>query len=138
MAITKISLSLLLAAAFNGIADASPAPQPDPVAEAHPDITPFPASQYPTRTYPRRNILSDLDGDVNSVLSLLGSVPGYVASGVPNFFQDFPTGDKVQSSLGIDSSQLAALPTQALVLPPYANWTAQGWNVRFHGNVSRS
>lgn len=56
-------------------------------------------------------------------------------TGIPNFFQDFPTGDKVQSSLGIDDDQLAALPTNVLNLPPYANWTDQGWNVRFHGNV---
>jgi hypothetical protein len=56
--------------------------------------------------------------------------------GVPNFFQDFPTGDSVASSLGIQSSQLAALPTNALNLPPYGNWTDAGWNIRFHGNVS--
>jgi hypothetical protein len=41
----------------------------------------------------------------------------------------------VQSSLGLNNSQLAALPTQVLNLPPYANWTNEGWNVRFHGNV---
>ena len=55
--------------------------------------------------------------------------------GVPNFFQDFPSGSAVQSSLGINDTDLAALPTQVLNLPPYANWTDQGWNVRFHGNV---
>jgi len=30
---------------------------------------------------------------------------------------------------------LAALPTNALNVDPYANWTDQGWNVRFHGNI---
>jgi hypothetical protein len=30
---------------------------------------------------------------------------------------------------------LAAKPTEVLNVPPYANWTDQGWNVRFHGNV---
>jgi phosphatidate phosphatase APP1 len=30
---------------------------------------------------------------------------------------------------------LAAKPTEVLNIPPYANWTDQGWNVRFHGNV---
>ena len=54
---------------------------------------------------------------------------------MPNFFQDFPTGSTVQSSLGLNNSQLSALPTQVLNLPPYANWTDEGWNVRFHGNV---
>jgi hypothetical protein len=57
------------------------------------------------------------------------------SSGVPNFFQNFPTGTDVQSSLSLNDSQLAALPTQVLNLPPYANWTDEGWNVRFHGNV---
>ena len=54
---------------------------------------------------------------------------------MPNFFQDFPTGNDVQSSLGLDDAQLAAYPTSVMNLPPYANWTDQGWNVRFHGNV---
>lgn len=41
----------------------------------------------------------------------------------------------MQSTLSLNDSQLAALPTQVLNLPPYANWTDEGWNVRFHGNV---
>ena len=41
----------------------------------------------------------------------------------------------MQSSLGLNSSQLAALPTNVLNIPPYANWTDEGWNIRFHGNV---
>lgn len=39
------------------------------------------------------------------------------------------------SSLGISETDLAARPTQVLNIPPYANWTEQGWNVRFRGNV---
>jgi hypothetical protein len=54
---------------------------------------------------------------------------------VPNFFQGFPTGDAVASSLGLNSDDLAALPTNVLNIDPYANWTNSGWNVRFHGNV---
>jgi hypothetical protein len=57
--------------------------------------------------------------------------------GVPNFFQGFPTKDKVQSELGLSNDQLAALPTQVLNIPPYANWSGGKWNVRFHGNVRR-
>lgn len=73
---------------------------------------------------------------INSVISGLGSdVSSYVISGVPQFFQDFPTGTAVESSLGITDSDLAATPTQVLNLPPYGNWTEQGWNVRVHGNV---
>ncbi|MCJ1338702.1 hypothetical protein MMC09_003991 [Bachmanniomyces sp. S44760] len=116
----------------------NPAPnKPTEAEQERPLITPSPVAWDPTTTAKhRRDILSDIDNDVNSVLSGLGSdIPSYVASGVPNFFQNFPTGDGVASSLGLDSSQVAALPTQVLNIPGYANWTSQGWNVRFHGNV---
>ncbi|TPX11533.1 uncharacterized protein E0L32_007744 [Thyridium curvatum] len=118
---------------------------PMPVEQRHPMITPAPTLDLPTRTLiEQRGVLDDLKSDVDSVFSKLGSaVPSYVASvqqltngkGVPNFFQDFPTKDKVQSSLGVDDKQLAALPTQVLNLPPYGNWSRGSWNVRFHGNV---
>lgn len=124
---------LLLPASLATLAVAAP----NPVAPRDPLITPSLVEYNPSRTinFPR-NIISDAKGHFDSVLSSLGSdVPSYVASGVPNFFQDFPTGDKVQSSLGIDDDQVAALPTNVLNLPPYANWTEDGWNVRFHGNV---
>ncbi|KAM0704106.1 hypothetical protein Q7P35_008338 [Cladosporium inversicolor] len=121
-----------LAAAAPGVV-----PAPNPVAPRDPLITPSPVEYDPSRTVKfARNIISDAKGSFDSVLSGLGSdIPSYVASGVPNFFQDFPTGDKVQSSLGIDDDQIAALPTQVLNIDPYANWTQQGWNIRFHGNV---
>lgn len=85
----------------------------------HPLITPSPSSWDPTKTEKfRRGILSDIGDDIGGVLSELGSnIPSYVASGVPNFFQDFPTGDKVKSSLGINDDQVAALPTQVLNIP---------------------
>ena len=100
------------------LAAASPAPTPkaDPVGPREPVITPSVVEREATRTYKhRRDILSDLTADVNSVLSGLGSdLPSWVASGVPNFFQNFPTGDDVVSSLGLKSSDLAALPTNCL------------------------
>ncbi|KAL9026681.1 MAG: hypothetical protein Q9196_004686 [Gyalolechia fulgens] len=113
-------------------------PEPAAVAQEHPLITPSPTLPDPvTRTVHRkRGILDDLKGDVNSVLSGLGSnVPSYVASGVPNFFQDFPVGEDVRKSLGLDDSQVSALPTSVLNVPSYGNWTNQGWNLRFRGNV---
>lgn len=98
---------------------AVPDSAPVAVAPRHPLITPSPTLQdVASRTVRRRGVLDDLKGDVDSVLSGLGSnIPSYVASGVPNFFQDFPTGDKVQSSLGIDDDQLKALPTSVLNVP---------------------
>ena len=128
------SRMLLLPASIAALAAAAP----NPVAPRDPLITPSLVEYNPSRTvqFARRDIISDIKGDITSVLSGLGSdIPSYVASGVPNFFQDFPTGDKVQSSLGIDDEQVAALPTQVLNIDPYANWTDQGWNIRFHGNV---
>lgn len=111
-------------------------PRPGQVGQERPLITPSPASWDPTKTYKKRGVISDLAGDVDSILHGLGSnIPSYVASGVPNFFQDFPSRANVQSSLGLDDDQVRALPTQVLNIPPYANWTDQGWNVRFHGNV---
>lgn len=102
---------------------------------APPMITPSPVERDPTRVV-GRNILSDVESDADSVLSGLGSnLPSWVASGVPNFFQGFPTGEAVVSSLGLNDEQLDAVPTNVLNIDPYANWTESGWSVRFHGNV---
>jgi hypothetical protein len=55
-------------------------------------------------------------------------------TGIPGWFEGLPTGTQVLSKLGV-GDDLAAKPTEVLNVPPYANWTDQGWNVRFHGNV---
>ncbi|KAF2005794.1 hypothetical protein P154DRAFT_518069 [Amniculicola lignicola CBS 123094] len=88
----------------------------------------------------RRDIFDDILSGADNVLHSLGSVlgtdlPSYVISGIPQYFQDLPTGDEVLSKLGINDGDLDAKPTEVLNIPPYANWTDQGWNVRFHGNV---
>lgn len=78
------SVLLLAALSSFAIASPSPAPVPDPVAEAHPEITPFRVRNAPSRTVPiqKRDILSKLESDVTSVLASLGSgIPSYVASG---------------------------------------------------------
>jgi hypothetical protein len=93
---------------------AAPAPiegelPPDPV------ITPGPTLTDRTPSPVDKRGVTDFIG---SIISDLGSaIPSYVASGVPNFFQGFPTGDAVASSLGVSSSDLAALPTQVLNIP---------------------
>lgn len=133
-------VSLLSIASIASIASASPAPTAfwhdnNDVAPPNPVVTPSPVKRDPSPVV-QRDILSDVESDINSVLSGLGSdLPAWVASGVPNFFQGFPTGDAVVSSLGLKSSDVAALPTNVLNIDPYANWTSSGWNVRFHGNV---
>ena len=100
---------------------------PVALAVPHPMITPPPTlsdRSPPTRVRPyqqRRDIIDDakseIEGVGNYVGSLLGSFPSYVADGVPNFFQDFPTGSQVQKSLGISDGDLDAAPTQVLNIP---------------------
>ena len=133
----------ILIAPFASFAFALPEPThfPNRPAEQIPAlVTASPASSNsPTRTYKnRRDILSDVGGDVSSILGGIGSnVPSYVASGIPQWWENLPTGTQVESSLGINDSDLAATPTSVANYPPYANWTDQGWNVRFHGNIYR-
>ncbi|KAI0099293.1 hypothetical protein GGR51DRAFT_535546 [Nemania sp. FL0031] len=101
---------------------------------AHPIITPAPSLEERDQALARRDF--DPGSYINSVISGLGSdVSSYVASGVPQFFQDFPIGEDVEKALDIDDDDLKATPTQALNIPGYANWTDSGWNVRIHGNV---
>lgn len=137
MSRSSFACQALLQAALLSVVSAIPAPTAfvNNVAPPEPVITPSPVQHHPSRVA-GRNILSDVDSDINSILSGLGSdLPSWVASGVPNYFQGFPTGDAVVSSLGLNSAELAALPTNVLNIDPYANWTNSGWNVRFHGNV---
>lgn len=70
--------------AICGVVSASPAAIPNPVAVAHPEVTPFRVQYEPTKTLVvRGNLLSKIEGGVTSVLSALGSdIPAYVASGM--------------------------------------------------------
>lgn len=84
----------------------------------HPMITPPPTlvERAPSKVQ-GRGIISDVESLGGYLSSVVGSYPSYIASGVPNFFQDFPTGSAVQSSLGISDSDLAPTPTQVLNIP---------------------
>jgi len=111
--INHILLAVILALPF---ISASPAPVAVAVAPEQPLITPAPAL-VPTKTSnEKRGIVSDLEGQVSS---LFASASADYAS----IFSGFPSGGDVQSKLGLDSSQVAALPTQVLNLP-YAHVAA--------------
>lgn len=104
-------------------------------------ITP-PPPKLDTSLYPheRRDIIdsltSKIDSYVNSIISDLGSdIPSYVTEGILPGELGFPTGSAVLSSANVSSTDLDAQPTQVLNIPGYGNWTAQGWNLRVHGNV---
>jgi hypothetical protein len=93
---------------------AVPAPTPNAiVVQRHPEITPPPSLLL------RSPDLGDVVGSyVGSVLSDIGSgISSFVASGVPEFYQNFPTGAAVQSSVSASDSDLATRPTQVLNLP---------------------
>ncbi|KAK9798865.1 putative Phosphatidate phosphatase APP1 catalytic domain-containing protein [Seiridium cardinale] len=123
MALKRTAIPLWVLAA---VAAAAPAPEPVP----HPMITPAPVLR---RGLERR---VEVGSYIDSLISKAGSgVSSYVASGIPQYFQDFPVGGDVESTLGINDDDLKATPTQVLNVPGYANWTEQGWNVRVHGNV---
>ena len=125
-----LTLILLL----QGALLSSAAPAPDPA------ITPPPTAvrRAPDRTanqHERRAI--DVASYVASVINGLGSsVQSYVASGVPAYFQDLPTGTAVLSSAGVSQSDIDAKPTEVLNVPAYGNWSDAGaWQVRVRGNV---
>jgi hypothetical protein len=114
------------------VALAAPAPAPAPIALVNPHyplITPPPSltDRNPSRVKERdvlssaKSLVSDATSDIAGLgtylSSVIGTYPSYIASGVPNFFQDFPTGSAVESSLGISDSDLAATPTQVLNVP---------------------
>ena len=99
---------------------------PAGIAAERPLITPSPSLQKPTKTVKvRRGVADDIKSGFSAaksdvqgyVSSELGALPSYVADGVANFFQGFPVGDDVKSSLGLDDDQIAALPTQVLNVP---------------------
>jgi hypothetical protein len=111
------------------LAAPAPAPIAAPIAVARPHypiITPAPSltQRNPSRVQERgvvSSIISDATSDIAGLgtylSSVIGTYPSYIASGVPNFFQNFPTGSAVESSLGISDSDLAATPTQVLNIP---------------------
>ncbi|MCJ1383321.1 hypothetical protein MMC17_006434 [Xylographa soralifera] len=126
--LTLVYLALI---AILPLTSASPASlNPAAALPEQPLITPPPVAWTPSKTTnnAKRGIVSDIDSDLSSLLAS-------ASSDVAAVFSDFPAGADVQSSLGLDDSQIAALPTQVLNLPGYANFTDQGWNLRFRAMV---
>lgn len=98
-------------------------------------LAPVPATHVirePTKVEKRE---IDIGGYLDDLFSELGDIPRYVASGIPQFFQDLPQGNDVLDRLGITNDDLDATPTQVLNIPGYANWTGQNWNLLVHGQV---
>jgi hypothetical protein len=101
---------------------AAPAPAPMPLPTPVPVAAKAPLPMITAKAVladriEERDIIDSITGLGSYLTSVLGTYPSYIASGVPNFFQDFPTGTAVESSLGISDGDLAATPTQVLNLP---------------------
>ncbi|OAA66355.1 hypothetical protein LEL_10454 [Akanthomyces lecanii RCEF 1005] len=132
MKLTSTALAVLAAV---GIGRAAPAPVPAPTPEPTFALAGREAAAAPEPT-PVPVIARGLGDDLKSLGSDIDSkISSFVDSDVLNFPHGFPTGTAVESSLGITAGALDAQPTRVLNLPPYANWTEDGWNVRVHGNV---
>ncbi|KAM5345624.1 hypothetical protein ACJ41O_011485 [Fusarium nematophilum] len=130
----------MLKAAFLGLVPAVMAiPAAAPIAE--PTVYQVVAVKAPEPTevseLERRNILDDVETYVDGIVSDVESrISSLVDSGILDYPEGFPTGNDVKESLGLsDDDDLDAQPTQVLNIPPYGNWTDEGWNVRVHGNV---
>ncbi|EDU44766.1 conserved hypothetical protein [Pyrenophora tritici-repentis Pt-1C-BFP] len=137
-------LLLLLSAALGlvgAVAVPEPTVAPAKVVIQAPVVTPAAIRFHGRHSYvQKRNIIDDIQSGADKYVKSIGSVlgtdlPSFFTEGIPGWFEGLPTGSQVLSSLGINDGDLAAQPTQVLNIPPYANWTDQGWNVRFHGNV---
>ncbi|KAF1848191.1 uncharacterized protein K460DRAFT_277698 [Cucurbitaria berberidis CBS 394.84] len=134
----------LLLSATLGLANAVALPEataaPSKVQVGAPIVTPAAIRFDGRHSYVQQRdllnqIKSGVDGVAHSWASVLGTdLPSFFTDGIPGWFDGLPTGTQVLSKLGI-GDDLAAKPTEVLNVPPYANWTDQGWNVRFHGNV---
>ncbi|KAJ4315490.1 hypothetical protein N0V94_005927 [Neodidymelliopsis sp. IMI 364377] len=145
MAPNRSSQRALLLSATLGFAHAVALPEPTAVPARvevrAPIVTPAAIRFDGRHSYvQQRDILDDIKSGVEGIAASWGSVlgkdlPSFFTDGIPGWFENLPTGTDVMSSLGIGDDDLAAIPTQVLNVPPYANWTDQGWNVRFHGNV---
>ncbi|KAH7410476.1 hypothetical protein DE146DRAFT_604263 [Phaeosphaeria sp. MPI-PUGE-AT-0046c] len=144
MARVHSSQRWLLLSATLGLASAVAIPEPTPVPAKvevrAPIVTPAAIRFDGSHSYlQKKNIIDDIKSGVNGIAQSWGSVlgtdlPSFFTDGIPGWFEGLPTGTGVLSKLGI-GDDLAAKPTEVLNLPPYANWTDKGWNVRFHGNV---
>ncbi|RDA94841.1 hypothetical protein CP533_4290 [Ophiocordyceps camponoti-saundersi (nom. inval.)] len=133
---------VIMLALLCGVASCSPTPAPT---SAQPSAA-SPAMVTPPPTITPELVARGLGSKVSSYLSgladdagsQLSKVSSFVNSGILDFPLGFPTGSEVLKSADVSETGLAALPTEVLNLPPYGNWTDQGWNVRVHGNVYKT
>ncbi|KAM5530286.1 hypothetical protein V8D89_013382 [Ganoderma adspersum] len=90
---------------------AKPAPNPAPAP------TPMPAPQV-----------------ASSIESVFSSVTGAAASALPTILGSWPSLSDIEKKLGIgNGSDLQNVSASALLIPSYANYSGNDWNLRFYG-----
>ncbi|PFH57327.1 hypothetical protein XA68_15213 [Ophiocordyceps unilateralis] len=119
---------------------ASSGPVSTPSSTPIPSATESIATPTPTPTLKiEARGLKDIQSYVSSLAAGGASkISSFVQSGILDFPLGFPTGTNVEKSASVSASAVEAQPTEVLNLPPYANWTDEGWNVRVHGNVFKT
>ncbi|KAI0374582.1 hypothetical protein BV20DRAFT_960700 [Pilatotrama ljubarskyi] len=109
------SASLAALLALTALVRASPAPAPAPA----PAPTPAPA--------PAPQALSSAE-------SIFSSATGAVASALPTILGNWPSLSDIEKKVGVnDGNDLQNISASALLIPSYANFSGDNWNVRFYG-----
>ncbi|KAI0782262.1 hypothetical protein C8Q75DRAFT_727837 [Abortiporus biennis] len=70
---------------------------------------------------------------VSSLSSVFASATGAAASALPTVILDWPSLSDIEKKLGVNNSDLQNVSNSGLLIPSYANFTGQNWNVRFYG-----
>lgn len=111
----KLSVSSILIPVILAIPTPTPAGEPVHCLRASVEQA---CDSTPTPEAVRRGLGDRISSYVDGIISQAESgVSSFVGSGILDYPTGFPTGSAVQSSLGISSSDLEALPTQVLNLP---------------------
>ncbi|KAF1916404.1 hypothetical protein BDU57DRAFT_548122 [Ampelomyces quisqualis] len=134
MAHTKTSQRWLLLGATLSVVSALATSEPTPIPanlDAWPSVITRAATPFDSRHgyLLKKNIMDDIKSRIHGAVHSLDK-------DITGWFDKIPLGTGVLSKLGI-GDELAAKPIEVLNIPPYANWTDRGWNVRFRGNVHK-
>ncbi|KAI0658783.1 hypothetical protein C8Q70DRAFT_990325 [Cubamyces menziesii] len=109
--------SYLLALTLAGLSAASPAPAPAPAPSPAPVPAPAPAPQV-----------------LSSAESIFSSATGAVASALPTILGNWPSLSDIEKKIGVSNgNDLENVSASALLIPSYANFSGDNWNVRFYG-----
>ncbi|KAI0071850.1 hypothetical protein K474DRAFT_1712113 [Panus rudis PR-1116 ss-1] len=70
---------------------------------------------------------------LSSLSSEFTSATGAVASALPTVLGGWPSLEDIEKKLELSNDDLSNISTSALLIPSYANFSNNAWNVRFYG-----